>query len=345
MSKNTEKTLNLYPIDYPFETLYHRVKAKKLDLDPEFQRKYKWNKDGKEDRTSRFIESCLLRIPLPACYFAETEDGKHYVIDGVQRITTVVRFMDNEFALEGLETFDELNGKKFKDLAPNIKAELENYTIRCIVLRHDNSSQIVQDIFARLNQGAVLLSPQEIRHALYPGSLDLLLQELAKISEIKNFRKGKEGKKEKDGREAEEQILRFFAMRGDLSEVEDKLSKRLNKFMKDNQNLSDEEITKLREVFVETLEKCKLVFGDKAFINPTRRIQLQSLALFDLLMWSLEPYPKGFLNGHKNQIVEKFAELCREPSFQKTLSGGTQREASVVQRRKLWQKKLDEISS
>ncbi|MGL4610590.1 MAG: DUF262 domain-containing protein [Trueperaceae bacterium] len=228
----------------------------------------------------RFIESCLLRIPLPACYFAETEDGRHYVIDGVQRITTVIRFIDNEFVLEGLETFEELNGKKFKDLSSNLKAEIENYTIRCIILRHDNSSQIVQDIFARLNQGAVLLSPQEIRHALYPGGLDLLLQELAKTSEIKDFRKGKDGKKEKDGREAEEQVLRFFAMRGELSKTEDKLSKHLNKFMRDNQNLSGEEIAKFREVFVETLEKCKLVFGDKVFINPTRRKQQQSLARY-----------------------------------------------------------------
>jgi len=105
------KTLNLYPIDYPFETLVSRIKSDKLILDPEFQRKYKWDKDG-WGRASKFIESCLMRIPLPACYFAETEDNKQLVIDGVQRLSTVVKFFDDEFALEDLTTFKELEGHK-----------------------------------------------------------------------------------------------------------------------------------------------------------------------------------------------------------------------------------------
>lgn len=109
-----ENTLNLYPIDYPFETLVSRIKADvpKLILNPEFQRKYKWDKDGWL-RASKFIESCLMRIPLPSCYFAEDEDRRHLVIDGVQRLTTIRRFFDDEFSLEGMTTFKSLEGKKF----------------------------------------------------------------------------------------------------------------------------------------------------------------------------------------------------------------------------------------
>ena len=94
MDNNQEiKTLNLYPIDYPFETLVSRINSDppKLILDPEFQRKYKWDKEG-WGRASKFIESCLMRIPLPSCYFAEDESGKHFVIDGVQRLTTIKLF-------------------------------------------------------------------------------------------------------------------------------------------------------------------------------------------------------------------------------------------------------------
>jgi len=71
--------LDLYPIDYPFETLVQRVKSNpvKLILDPEYQRKYKRD----IERASKFIESCLMRIPLPACYFAENAQGNHEVID------------------------------------------------------------------------------------------------------------------------------------------------------------------------------------------------------------------------------------------------------------------------
>lgn len=129
-----EKMLSLYPIDYPFETLVNRINANppKLKLDPEFQRKYKWDKDGWE-RSSRFIESCLMRIPLPSCYFAEDEESKHLVIDGLQRLTTINRFFNDEFALEGLTIFKELEGKKFSELG-SFQTELETTTIRCIIL-------------------------------------------------------------------------------------------------------------------------------------------------------------------------------------------------------------------
>ena len=95
-----KKTLDLYPIDYPFETLVSRINATppKLILNPDFQRKYKWDRTG-WGRASKFIESCLMRIPLPSCYFAEDEEQRHLVIDGVQRLTTIKRFFNDEFAL------------------------------------------------------------------------------------------------------------------------------------------------------------------------------------------------------------------------------------------------------
>lgn len=161
---NEMKTLNLYPIDYPFDTLVSRIGSKKLILDPEFQRKYKWDKDG-WSRASKFIESCLMRIPLPACYFAEIQDKRFFVIDGVQRLSTIFKFFHDEFALENLTTFKELEGKKFSQLG-EFQSELESTMIRCIILRKENPKELIQEIFSRLNQGAVQLSPQEIRQAL-----------------------------------------------------------------------------------------------------------------------------------------------------------------------------------
>ncbi len=70
-----------------------------------------------------------MRIPLPSCYFAEDKDGRHIVIDGVQRLTTIVRFFNDEFALEGLTTFKELEGLKFSKIKEH-KHELEATTIR-----------------------------------------------------------------------------------------------------------------------------------------------------------------------------------------------------------------------
>ncbi len=329
------KTLNLYPIDYPFETLSQRIRSSppKLKLDPEFQRKYKWDKDGWE-RASRFIESCLMRIPLPACYFAENEDGSHLVIDGVQRLTTIEKFFNDEFALEGMTAFKELEGKRFSQLGP-YRSELEATTIRCIVLRKENPDYLVQEIFSRLNQGAVKLSDQEIRHAIYPGPLNDLLVELSKIPDIANF-----GNTTKDSREGEEMVLRFFALQEDLASYEGRLSKFLDTYMQKNARTPNAQVDKLRAQFNKTLEICKQVFGDSVFTDTTKDRPKQSIVHYDLLMHSFAGIEKSQVNGKETAIVKAFETLCEDSGFQATLSGGIQNKSSILRRREFWSKKL-----
>lgn len=332
-----DKAVNLYPIDYPFETLISRVEKGTLRLNPDFQRKYKWNKEN-EEKTSRFIESCLMRIPLPACYFAEDEEKKHIVIDGVQRITTINRFFKDEFELVGLSEFSDLNGKKFSQLG-DYKQDLETYTIRCIILRKDNSKELIKDIFARLNQGAVELTDQEIRHAIYQGKFNELIHELAGNEIISNFSKNNSN----DDLQKDEQILRFFAMQGDLSDYTGKLSKYLDKCMERNQNLSDEFIAEYKEKFESTLAKCIEVFGhDKIFMDTNKERPKQSMVYYDLLMWSFIDIDIDTLRKNKEEIKSKFSELCSNEEFQKTLSGGLQNKSSIIKRRKLWSELLNE---
>ena len=331
------KVLNLYPIDYPFETLVDRVQKEKLILNPDFQRKYKWDKEG-EERGSKFIESCLMRIPLPACYFAEDENGNHIVIDGVQRITTISRFLKDEFQLEGLTVYEELNGKRFSELGA-YKNELESTTIRCVILRKENPEGLVQEIFARLNQGAVQLSAQEIRHAIFPGSLDNLLRQLSGIDLIAKFQQGEN----KDSRESEELVLRFFTLDSDLDDYDGRLSKYMDNYMKCHRNIDDAEIEEKKRLFTETLNKCTMVFGDDAFINVTKEKKRQSVALYDLLMWSFSKREGESLRTHKDAIVGAFNNLCSDAEFEKTLSGGLQQKTAIKKRRELWEAKLDSI--
>lgn len=343
MENKDTKVLNLYPIDYPFETLVGRVNVKppKLILDPDFQRKYKWDKEGWE-RASRFIESCLMRIPLPACYFAETEDGKQLVIDGVQRITTISKFFNDEFALEGLSTFKELEGKKFSEIG-DYQNELESTTIRCIILRKENPKHLIQEIFSRLNQGAVSLSNQEIRHAIYQGRLDDLLSELAKKEIIKDFGIGRNSQREKNSLEGEEQVLRFFALQEDLGQYQDKLNKFLDNYMEQNQNPTDKRIAELKEMFNSSLDRVIIVFADDAFIDVNKDRKRQSMVYYDLLMWSFSNKTDEFIKSNKVEIKEKFKQLCAEEDLQKTLSGGLQNKSSILRRRELWENKLAEI--
>lgn len=339
----TNKTLNLYPIDYPFETLVSRVKSDKLVLNPDFQRAYKWDKEGWE-RSSKFIESCLMRIPLPSCYFAEDEASRHIVIDGVQRITTIKKFMADEFKLEGMTTFKELEGKYFSELG-SLKSELESTTIRCIVLRKENPKKLIREIFSRLNQGAVKLSDQEIRHALYPGSLDELLGELAKIPEIKDFGMGVSGEKIKDSREGDEQVLRFFAFNENISEYGNNLKEFLDDYMEKNHSVSPQEIDAKRSRFKKSLGNCATVFGEDIFIDMNKARKRQGMVYYDLLMQSLSSYDSALLLIKKEKIIKAYQKLCLSPEFKRTTSGGLQMKSSIAKRNELWNNLLKKAVS
>lgn len=343
----TQKTLDLYPIDYPFETLLSRINAEipKTILNPDFQRKYKWDKDGWK-RSSKFIESCLMRIPLPSCYFAENDSRRHLVIDGVQRLTTISKFFNDEFALEGLTTFKELEGKKFSEIG-EYQAELESTTIRCIVLRKENPKKLIREIFSRLNQGAVKLTDQEIRHAIYPGKLDELLIELSEHSIISSFGLTDSSTRTKDGREDEEQVLRFFAFSEDinLEKYPGALGQFLDNYMEDKIDLGEEEVIELKSKFEQAISNCEIVFGEEIFFDPTKERAKQGLVYYDLLMPTVGLLEPQVVSDKKERIKTAYLELFNEPSFGRTLSGGLQKKTSILRRRALWAPLLENAIS
>lgn len=346
MSNSPEdKMLSLYPIDYPFETLVNRINSKpaKLKLDPDFQRKYKWDKDGWV-RSSRFIESCLMRIPLPSCYFAEDEESKHMVIDGLQRLTTINRFFNDEFPLEGLTIFKELEGKKFSELG-SLQTELETTTIRCIILRKDNPKSLIREIFSRLNQGAVALTDQEIRHAIYPGEMDALLAELAQTPDISRFGLA-ENTEPKNGLEPEEQVLRYFAFSDDknLDGFESNLKSFLDNYMEANSSLDAEKIEEHRNRFNTALSICNEVFGEDVFVNPIADRRRKGLVHYDLIMTTVGELDRETAIQKRDEIKQAYADLCASENFQRTLSGGLQNKGAIIRRRAEWSQLLQAVT-
>lgn len=74
-----------------------------------------------------------MRIPLPVFYLAEDDDGNSIVVDGLQRISTLNRFLNNDFSLRLLDR-EELNGKKFDDLPVKLQNRLEDCTLTVYIL-------------------------------------------------------------------------------------------------------------------------------------------------------------------------------------------------------------------
>ncbi len=148
-------SLEEYPLDSVLVRTQHRTVfdvMRRIDKDqfifPDFQREVVWD----ETRQSRFIESVLMRIPLPVFYLAENYDGKIVVVDGLQRLTTFSRYLKNEFALRGLQkTNPQLNGKRFKDLSPKLKNRIEDTQLTLYLIDSNVPDLAKLDIFERVN--------------------------------------------------------------------------------------------------------------------------------------------------------------------------------------------------
>ncbi len=150
-------------------------------LDPDFQRDFVWT----SEQQSRLIESVLMRIPLPVFYFAETENGKIIIVDGLQRITTFHRFINDEFRLTHVaEGNHALTGKNFSELDPKFKNRIKRTNLTLYVIDEKAPDRAKLDIFERVNSGTTL-TRQQMRNCLYMGKGTRLLREMANTTIFK----------------------------------------------------------------------------------------------------------------------------------------------------------------
>ena len=149
-----------------------------LEIHPEYQRFFRWTLLQK----SRWIESVLLGIPLPSIFVAQREDGVWDLVDGLQRVATLLQFMGElrdesgrkvaALRLGGTKYLPALEGKAWQDVDPSqvFTADQQRFIKRAkltvnIVLR-ESPEGTKYELFQRLNTGGTFLSDQELRSAL-----------------------------------------------------------------------------------------------------------------------------------------------------------------------------------
>jgi len=153
--------------DWTISALRDKLDRGQLDLQPKFQREYVWS--TRPELPSRLIESLLLEIPIPPIYFGKVSEGRLEVIDGQQRLTTLVEFVSNKFPLRKLHRMASLNHKFFKDLTKNQQEKILDTPIRSIVIDAGANTDLRYEVFERLNRGSMTLNEQELRNCVYRG--------------------------------------------------------------------------------------------------------------------------------------------------------------------------------
>lgn len=198
-----KRRLHTETYDFSIATLVGHLKSKSITI-PQFQRNYVWNRA----QASRLIESLIIQCPIPVIYLNQERDETLSVIDGNQRLTSISLFLDDEFALQGLTAYPELEGLRYSELDPRFRRHIQNRTLRCITILKETHPQIKFDVFERINTGAVKLNPQEVRHGVFHGDLIKLVDSLANEKVWKSMSGHQNDTRMKGG----ELVLRYLAL-------------------------------------------------------------------------------------------------------------------------------------
>ena len=284
-----------------------------LILQPDYQRNFV----ATDLIASKLIESILLDVPIPVIYLAEEQDGNFSVIDGQQRLTSFISYLngkfpdDRPFRLSGLKVLSELNRSTFGELSTEHQKKIRNTTIHSIIIKKESNPDIKFEIFERLNTGSTKLNEDEIRNTVYRGGYISLLHKLSANPLFHDLVKKDNFKKRMiyNG-----MILRFLAIsEKSYLNYRSSMKQFCNKELRDNRNLTPEKAREFKNRFEHCLDLVKIVFGEHAFRryipgNETKAgywaIGQINMALFDLQM-------VGFVNYSKNEILTK-ADAIRE---------------------------------
>lgn len=275
------ETINLY-------------KDKEIVIDPDFQRLFRWD----DNQKSKLIESILIGIPLPSFFVQQREDGVWDVIDGLQRLSTILEFIgelsidgkiQSELVLKETELLPDLKDKKYNDFSRETVLILKRFPISLVILKKESDPEAKYELFDRLNSGTKV-NEQETRQAIYRHRNHEGIELIERLSENLNFQNlitiSNRRKRESFDKEL---VLRFFA----LSYCPDKF-KEYGSSVK----------TFLDKYLVNDFDKNKLEEYEEKFIN------------FINLLNAIE-IDKSIFHGKKGFSIAKYEAIILGMSYNK----------------------------
>jgi hypothetical protein len=282
-----------------------------------------------ETTQSRLIESLLVRIPIPVFYFDGTDDNCWKVVDGLQRLITLKRFIiDKTLKLQNLEFLEKYNGFGFDDLPAYLRARIEEAQITVYIINPGTPDYVKYAIFKRIKTGVSSWKPQEIRFALNPGIPTHFVKELAELPEFKRATHYLliHHKRMEDS----DFVMRFIAFYDGYKEYQPDLDNHLNTAMARLNGLSVEEREQIKKDFIKAMDAVYRLFGEYAFrkrYKTNDRKYPINKALFETWAVNLSRLSEKdieVLISRKDVVINKFIELMKNNNdFLSSITTGT----------------------
>lgn len=326
-----KRLVDFKTFDFSVKELISMVSEGIVDISPDYQRKFRWD----DERQSMLIESIFLGIPVPSLFMATNSDFSWEVIDGLQRISTLIRFVspldsparrkimkDDFLRLKGLEKLSEMNGKTIEDLPYSLKLDFLLKPIKVITLSDKSEPQVRFDLFQRLNTGGITLTDQEIRNCVYKGGFNNFIKRLSKDARLHDLTKKPKGASN-DGT-YEELVLRFFAYLYKRDLFVHNVKDFLNSFMKwGSMNYDEREYEKIFNQVFDELSRLEHGIVKAIGINKTSTVLWEAVTV---------GAAEALMNGVGHLNLEGFYEWVADDDFNKLVTGATNSRPMIERR-------------
>lgn len=331
------------------DILIERIRFGEIDMFTDFQRHADlWD----NVKMSRLIESVLIRFPLPPFYFDASNDKKWLIVDGLQRLSAIRKFLiesDNKkkLRLKGLEFLTDLNGKSYENLHRDYQRRIKECPITVYLIKPGTPENVKYSVFRRINTGGITLNNQEIRNAMAKPEDRSLLEKLAKHpSMIATM--GDLSKRMMD----QELVLRFWAFYSfDYLDPKNKkaIALFLDKAMAEFKLSDSEYRTEFERIFDKAITRCQKLLGEAAFekrpAEESRRRRKNS-TLFEVWMVILVKLSEDKFNkllAKKELFRARLSELLQDNDFANAITFATQKEQHVRIRYEKLNRFLEEL--
>jgi len=327
------------------DALIERIKHNEIDMNTDFQRHADlWN----NAKMSKLIESILIRFPLPAFYFDASDDNNWLIVDGLQRLSSIRKFViEKKLRLSGLEFLTDLNGKNYDELHRTYQRRIKECPVTVYMIKPGTPEEVKYSVFRRINTGGMMLNNQEIRNAMAKSKDRELLEGLA-THECMVTMMGDLSKRMVD----QELVLRFWAFYTfDYLEEKNKkvMALFLDRAMDDIKNASDSYLENMKIIFNKAITRCYELLGESGFekysSNGVGRKPKNS-TLYEVWMVSLarlDEHQIEEIKCHIEVFRGKAKALLNDTEFLNTITYSTQKKDHVRIRYKKVEQLIAEV--
>ena len=292
-----------------------RISNGRYIMDPDFQRDFIWD----ISKQSKLIESCIMRIPLPVIYVAESLDGRVMVVDGLQRLSTFQRFLDDRFKLTRIGDGHPLEGMAFSDLPVHLQERVEDTQLTLHILDRSASDRARLDIFERVNSGEPL-TRQQMRNAIYNGPGTRWLSRMAAHDAFHLATGNSLNPKTMRDREAINRFAAFHILGwkayagGDMDDFLARGIVQLNA-------RSETELQDIERAFLDSMRRNHLLFDRHAFRKSLRQedtgasLTVINISLFDVLSCALARIRDESIFAHVETLRNRIVKLLTDEDF------------------------------